>query len=360
MFQKLVVIFSIVLFFSCKSKKDGITPKRTTLVESVYASALVQPDSLYEVYSAVAGILDRQLVNEGDTVIKGQQLFQIFNKMPDLNRENAKLSLQQAKEDYSGNAAVLAGLQKELQTAQLKFQNDSVNFMRQQRLWEQKIGSQAEFEVKKLNYEASANTLEQLNNRYLRTQNDLQSRVRQADNNYQSAIINTKDFMLTSKINGRVYAIYRNEGEIITTQQPLASMGSSNVFIVDLLIDEVDIVKIEKGQKVLITLDAYSDALFEGKVVKIYPKKDERTQTFKVEAVFESAPQVLYPGLAGEANIVISEKENTLTIPLEYLTENNQVKTDDGLKDVTTGKRNIEEVEIISGIDAVTKIYRPE
>ena len=360
MVQRIVVIFSIVLFFSCGTKKDGITPKKTTLVESVYASALVQPDSLYEVYSSVAGILDTQFVNEGDTVTKGQQLFQIFNKMPDLNRENAKLSLQQAKEDYSGNAAVLAGLQKELQTAQLKFQNDSVNFMRQQRLWEQKIGSQAEFEAKKLNYEASANTLEQLKNQYLRTQSDLQNRVRQADNNYRSAIVNTKDFTLTSKINGRVYAVYRNEGEIITAQQPLASLGSSDVFIVDLLVDEVDIVKLEIGQKVLITLDAYTDTLFEGKVAKIYPKKDERTQTFKVEAVFERAPKVLYPGLAGEANIIISEKENTLTIPLEYLTEDNQVETDDGLREVITGKRNIDEVEIISGIDATTKIYRPE
>ncbi len=360
MFQRIVVLFSILLFFSCGEKNDGITPKRTTLVESVYASALVQPDSLYEVYSSVSGILDKQFVTEGDTVAKGQKLFQIFKKTLDLNRENAKLNLQQAQEDYSGNAAVLSGLEKELQTAQLKFQNDSTNFMRQKRLWEQQIGSQAEFEFKKLNYEAAANVLEQLQNQYQRTRNDLQNRLRQADNNYRSAIVNTKDFTISSKINGRVYAIYRNEGEIITVQQPLASVGSPDIFVIDLLVDEVDIVKLETGQKVLINLDAYSGTLFEGRIDKIYPKKDERTQTFKVEAVFDTAPKVLYPGLAGEANIIVAEKQNTITIPLEYLTEDNGVQTDNGLKEVVTGKRNMEEVEILSGIDVTTNIYRPE
>ena len=232
--------------------------------------------------------------------------------------------------------------------------------MRQKRLWDQKIGSEAEFEVKKLNYQASANTLEQLQNQYQRTKNNLRTKVLLADNSFESAMVNTKDFTLTSKINGKVYAIYKKEGEIITLQQPLASVGSASVFVVDLLVDEVDIVKLKKGQKVLINLDAYESRVFTGRINKIYPKKDERTQTFKVEAVFEEAPRILYPGLAGEANIIVSESENILTIPLEYLIDGNKVKTDDGLKIVNVGRKNMVEVEILSGIDINTEIYRPE
>jgi len=349
-----------LLTVACSHSDKGITPDKNTLVESVYASALVQPDSLYEVYSAVTGILDKQLVEEGDRVMRGQPLFQIFNKMPELNRENAKLNLQLAKDELNGSAAILDGLEKEVRTAKLKFYNDSINFMRQKRLWDQQIGSNAEYDNRKLAYETALNNLQALENRYGRTKNDLQTRMAQAENNYRSALVNTDDFTIASKINGKVYAIHKREGEIITVQQPLASMGSADDFIVELLIDEVDIVALTKGQKVLITLDAYGQTIFEGSINKIYPKKDERTQTFKVEAVFDKMPKVLYPGLAGEANIIIAQKENILTIPLEYLMEGDRVMTDDGPQEIVPGMRNLERVEILSGIDADTKIYKPE
>ena len=358
--RKALIFISILSLASCGSKNGGITPQKKTLVESVYASALVQPDSLYEVYSAVAGILESQFVQEGDSVSVGLPMFQIFNEASDLNKENAKLNLQKARDDYNGSAAVLSGLEKEIHTAKLQFHNDSVNYMRQKRLWEQKIGSQAQFDNIKLNYEASTNHLQVLKNNYARTKMELENRIQQANNMYLSAVVNTKDFTISSKINGRIYAIYKNQGEIITAQQPLASVGSSNIFVVELLVDEVDIVRLKTGQKVLIALDAYADFVFEGTIDKIYPKKDERSQTFKVEALFDKAPDVLYPGLAGEANIIISEKENTLTIPLEYLFDTNKVRTAEGTAEVTTGNKNLQEVEILSGIGENTKIYKPE
>jgi HlyD family secretion protein len=345
---------------SCGNGVESVKPKISTLVESVYASALVQPDSLYAVYSSVAGILDKQFVNEGDTVLNGNSLFQIFNKTPALNRENAKINLQQAREEYNGNAAILDGLQKEILTAELKLQNDSINFQRQDRLWKQEIGSKAEYDIKKLNYELSLNTLNVLQNKYARTKNELKNRVMQASNAYEAAIVSTKDFTITSKINGRVYAIYKNIGELITTLEPLASIGSADTFLVELLVDEIDIVKLNTKQKVIIKLDAYPEEIFEGKVYKIYPKKDERSQTFKVEAIFDRAPIKLYPGLAGEANIIVSVKENTLTIPLEYLMKNSTVNTDDGPVHVTIGAKNLKEVEILAGIDENTEILKPE
>ena len=39
--------------------------------------------------------------------------------------------------------------------------------------------------------------------------------------------------------------------------EPLASIGSATDFVIEMLVDEVDIVKISKDQKVIITLDAY-------------------------------------------------------------------------------------------------------
>ena len=349
----------LVLLMSCNTNGDRIKPSLNTISESVYSSVTVQPDSLYQVYAAVSGILDQNLVEEGDTVVRGTPIAQIINNAPQLNVENAKLNLELAIDNYSGNNAVIRALEEEIRAARLKVQNDSVNYFRQKNLWEQNIGAEVEYDTRKLAYELSSNNLTLLLSNYARTKNELRTKVIQAENNYKTAQITTGDFTVESKINGTVYALYKNHGESISLLEPLAAIGSSNDFIVEMLVDEVDIVKIDIGHRAIINLDAYQNQVFETVVSKIYPRKDERTQTFMVEAVFVEAPAVLYPGLAGEGNIVVGKKENALTIPREYVIDRNKVRTEEGLMEVQIGLENLEFVEVLSGIDADTYILKP-
>jgi len=357
-FFRYLMLFFII--FSCLNNEDKIRPTERPLTESVYSSVTIQPDSLYQAYAIVAGILDNNLVEEGDVVLKDKTLIQIINSAPKLNAQNAKFTLNLAKENYSGNAAVLNSILEEITAAKLKYKNDSINYFRQKTLWEQKIGSKVEFDTRKLNYELASNSLKLLKSKYNSTKNELYTAVKQAQNNYQTALINTKDFMVKSKINGKVYALYKESGEIVTTMEPLASIGSATSFVINMLVDEVDIVRVSKDQDVIILLDAYNGEVFKGKVSKIYPEKDERNQTFKVEAVFENPPNILYPGLSGEANIIIAKKDTVLTIPKGYLIDGNKVKTDEGLIPVTTGLQNMEYIEVLSGIAKDTQIYKPE
>jgi multidrug efflux pump subunit AcrA (membrane-fusion protein) len=345
---------------ACTNSQDKIQPKIQNLTESVYSSVTIQPDSLYQAYAIVAGILDKNFVEEGDEVYMGDAIAQITNNTPLLQSQNAKLSLDLAKENYMGSAAVLSGIKDEMKAANMKYKNDSINYFRQKNLWNQKIGSKAEYDTKKLNYELSQNNVIQLQNKYNQAKNQLNTSFKQAQNNYQTSVLNTKDFTIKSKINGKVYALYKEPGELVNTMEPIATIGSSSIFAVELLVDEVDIVRISLNQEVLITLDAYSNEVFKAKISKIYPKKDERNQTFKVEALFVNPPSVLYPGLSGEANIMISKKENALVIPKSYLIENNKVKTDDGLVTILKGLENLEFVEVLDGITKDTFIYKPE
>jgi len=354
-----ILILSLHLI-SCVSDSEKILPTKITMTESVYSSVTVQPDSLYQAYAAVGGILDQNLLEEGDVVRKGQPILQIINNAPKLNTENARLALQLARENYEGSATVLSGIQDEISAVKLTLKSDSINYFRQKNLWEQQIGSKIDFDNRKLAYELSQNRLLLLQNKYKRTKNELETQVRQAQNNFKTSQITTKDFTVTSKINGKVYALFKNPGEIVTTMEPLAAIGSKNVFLVEMLIDEVDIVKIKKGQKALITLDAYNSKVFETTISKIYPSKDERSQTFKIEAVFKETPEVLYPGLAGEGNIIIAQKNNVLSIPKEYLIGVNKVQTENGEVTVSIGLQNMDKVEIRSGIDADTYIYKPK
>lgn len=354
-----MMILMGLLLFSCGEQQERIFPRKMRLMESVYASATIQPDSLYQVYAAVSGILDQNFVEEGEVIVKGTPLVQIINNTPKLNTENAKLSLELARQNLSGSSAVLKGLEDEMQAAILTFNNDSIIFFRQKRLWEQQIGSKVEFDTRKLAYELSRNKLNLLQSNYEHTKNELQTQVLQARNTFESSQINTKDFTVLSKINGKVYALFKEPGEIVTTMEPLAAVGSASDYLIEMLIDEVDIVKLVVGQKAFITLDAYPTEVFSAQVAKIYPRKDERSQTFMVEAIFSAPPKTLYPGLAGEGNIIVAEKENVLTIPKTYVFEGNKVRTVNGILEVSLGLQNLEMVEVLAGVDEQTALIKP-
>ncbi|UII79965.1 efflux RND transporter periplasmic adaptor subunit [Flagellimonas sp. CMM7] len=346
--------------FGCNNKTDKTYPEKTTVTESVYASATVQPDSSYQAYSSVVGILDRNLVEEGDLVRKGEGIVQIINTSPKLGVANAKLSFELARENYNGNAAVLKGIMDEIEASELQLKNDSINYVRQKNLWKQNIGSKLEYDNGKLAYELSQNKVSLLKSKYERTKKELQTQVKQAENNYKTSQTLSEDFTIGSKIDGKVYALYKNPGEIVNTLEPIAAVGLSDKFMVELLVDEVDIVKLNLGQRILVTLDAYHAEVFEAKLHKIYPRKDERSQTFKVEAVFVSPPDKLYPGLSGEGNIIIAEKNDALTLPKEYLIEGTKVLTKDGEVEVIIGVQSMDKVEILSGIDESIAVLKPK
>lgn len=354
------LLLSIFLVRCSATEKDGIKPKVQSLTESIYSSVTVQPDSLYQVFSSVNGILDRYLVSEGDLVSEGTGIAQIINTVSKLNSENAQVSLSLAQRNAGKNSTILRGIKDEIRTALLRAKNDSINFIRQQNLKNNGIGTQAELDARILAFQSSKTSVDMLIDKYSRTELELKASLKQARNLYKSAVSSSDDFMIKSKIQGKVYLLNPKEGELITTQTPIANIGSSTHFIIEMLIDEVDITKIELNQVILITLDAYKKEVFEAKISKIYPTKNERTQTFKIEGYFTKQPSKLFPGLTGEANIVVSTKKNILTIPNEYLNENNQVKTREGLVDVVKGISNMERVEIISGLDSSSVIYKIE
>lgn len=345
---------------ACQGEEKGIYPQSGSITESVYASVTVQPYDLYMAHAAVGGILENYAVEEGDTVAEEQAIAQIRNTTPELNVSQARLNLEQAQQNLAGQANLLNELEDQLKTARLQYRDDSINFQRQQNLWKQNVGTQVEYDRRKLAYEAAGNNLKAIENRLQRTRTELQNQLEQARVNYQTALTASEDFSVKSKTDGKVYALYKEPGELVNPQEPLAAIGSADSFVVEMLIDEVDIARLKEKQAVYVTLDAYPGQVFEAEVSKIYPQKNERSQTFTVEATFKERPERLYAGLSGEANILISRRRNTLTIPRDYLAENKQVLTENGMVAVSTGLQSLERIEITAGIDTTTRILKPE
>ncbi|MGB6037301.1 MAG: efflux transporter periplasmic adaptor subunit, partial [Cryomorphaceae bacterium] len=164
--MKYLAIALIPFLISCSEKKEGIHPEYVVLTQSVYASVIVEPEDLYNVYPTVAGILDSLLVDEGSMVNEGEVIAHIVSQSPEIASENARLSMELAESKYQGSATLLGTIEQEISLAKAQLSLDSVNFIRQQNLWNQNIGSQSQFENRKLKYEQSRNNLDVLNQRY--------------------------------------------------------------------------------------------------------------------------------------------------------------------------------------------------
>lgn len=129
---------------------------------------------------------------------------------------------------------------------------------------------------------------------------------------------NAQDFIIRSQTDGRVYNISKEIGEMVNVQSPVAIIGDAESFIAELQVDENDIARIKKGQRILLSLDSYKGKVFEAVVDKIDPIMNERTLTFTVEMDFTQKPPVLYPYLTTEANIIIQSKEKSDDHPEDF------------------------------------------
>ncbi len=351
------ITFVVLFSFSCSEKKEYIKPELKSITESVYASGFVKSKSQYEIFSKNVGVLKKIFVKEGDFVNIGDTLFQLENSNSILNTKNAFLNAKNA--DYQNNKTKLDEIENSINLAEQKLKNDSLLFERQKNLWNKKIGSKYDLELKELNFENSKNTHESLKLKLIDLKKQLRLNSEQSKNNLKIAKLMEDDYVIKSEVEGIIYKIDKDKGELVTNLSAIASIGAED-FIIEVNIDEIDIVKIELGQEVFIRMDSYKDIVFEATVSNIQPIMNDRTRTFKIEAKFIEKPKKLYPNLTVEANIVITKRDSVLTIPRKYLTSNSEVLLENGkLIKVETGLMDFELVEITSGIDENTKIVLP-
>lgn len=353
-------IFLLLLAFGagCKDKTEQIQPVLENITESVYAPGVIKSKNQYQVHSTVSGLLLKILVAEGDLVKKGDPLFLLSNASSRLNTENARLAADYAALSVQGDR--LDEMKANVELAKQKMQNDSVLWQRQKGLWAQQIGSKVELELKELAYSSSKTAYETTVSRYKELKKQLNFTAAQSQKNLSISKTLESDFTVRSQADGRVYSILIENGEIVTPQMPLAVVGDAREYIIELQVDEYDIVKMKKGQKILVSLDSYKGQVFEAVLEKINPIMNERSRTFVVEAVFTKAPEVLYPNLTAEANIVTRTKEQALTIPRAFLVGDSfVVLADKEQRKVETGLKDYRKIEILSGLTTSDVILKP-
>lgn len=348
----------LLLLSSCKTKQEKTQPTIENITESVYASGIVKSNQQYQVFSKASGIIKQILVTEGDVVKKGDPVIIIQNETAELNTENAQLAANFAANNAAGDK--LKELKINIDLAKNKMDNDASLAERQRNLFNQNIGSRNELEQRELSQKNSTTAYNTAKLRYNDLKKQLEFNLQQSKKNVAISSSISKDFTIRSQLDGRVYSVLKEQGEMVNTQTPVAIIGDASNFKLELQVDEYDIAKIKPGQKVLLNMDSYKGQVFEATVSKINPLMNERSRSFTIDAIFVNEPPALFPNLTTEANIVLLTKEKVLTIPRVYLIDDSFVLKEKNKKvKVTTGLKDYQKVEIIGGLNAGDFIFKP-
>jgi multidrug efflux pump subunit AcrA (membrane-fusion protein) len=359
MYKFLISCLLFIFLSGCGKKVEKQYPQREDITQSVYASGTIKSKGQYEVYSKVAGIIEAILVKEGDLVKKGQTIIHLANTAQSLNYENAKQNAQ--FNSTITNKEKIEQTKTELELAKSKMDNEASLLSRQEKLWSQEIGTKNELDQRALNFK-NASTLYKAAKLKL---DDIERQIHfQNSQTNRSALIsavNMNDFIIKSQVDGKIYTINKQVGELANTQSPIAIIGDAEKFYVELQIDEFDINSVVMGQKVLVSMDSHKGETYEAVLEKIYPIMNERTRTFKADALFVKRPENIYPNLSAEANIVIQVKNKALTIPRSFLIDDTYVLLANKEKrKIAVGLKDYDKVEVLSGISEKDELAKPE
>lgn len=178
------------------------------------------------------------------------------------------------------------------------------------------------------------------------------------------------DAVLRSPIDAQVVAVNKRAGELA---QPLASDPVIEIlpydpYQIDVDIYEEDIVKVNAGDAVEISLTAYPDREFFGRILSIDPadKMVNGVVYYPIKIGFDDAPSGIKPGMSVDIAINAVLAKNCLKIPEGALQKKNGgyfvAVLDSGQpreQAVTVGARSKTEVEILSGLRSGDQVIMP-
>lgn len=169
-----------------------------------------------------------------------------------------------------------------------------------------------------------------------------------------------KKSSLSTPINGIITkAPLSQKGSYPTADDYFEIVDPTTEYIVA-LVGQQDVIKLKVGQIAKITLDSYRETPFEGTVSYVsYSPIDTTNNKYEVRISYTRDPQKYnyHLSMTSEVEVLLSEKNNALVIPRQYLTSdkgkryvnlmtNNVIQK----KEVLTGMENYEDIEILSGV----------
>ncbi len=336
----LLVAWAITSFVLGKREKpiSVLTEKaeRRTIVQTVSATGKIQPETEVKISPEVAGEIIELPVKDGMPVKRGDLLMKI---KPDtykaiLEAQEASISAARAKSlmDRAGMGKTEADLK------------------RAQDLYNKKMISEAEFVASQTSRDVAQQTFESSLHEIERAEaGSSQARDQLSKTTIYSPIDGTVT-VLNSKLGERVVATNQFAGTEVMRVADLANMEAR----VD--VNENDVVNVKVGDAARITVDAYGDRKFRGKVAQIANTgktsgtgTQEEVTNFEVKIHAEDSEVRLRPGMSCTAEIETKVVEGVVAVPMQSVT----IRVGDGsLSPEEIEKRKVKQVASDKGDNA--------
>ncbi len=266
---------------------------------SVREVGVVDPETKVDVKSAVSGRVISLRVRDGAVVKTGDMLAEIE---PDVNQ-----------------AQSLSDTQAGLTSAELKLKDADREFSTQKALYEQGLLGKDGFKEISNKHDQAVETLRAARMRY----QIVEDRGIPISGNAAS-----QKARVTAPMSGVVIKKGVELGETVTSGVSSFNAGTVLFTVADLKsllirvnLNEVDIAKVHVGQPVRITLDAYPQKVFTGKVRFVAPaaKLVEKIKVFEVEVALDELGDSFKTGMSANVEILGEKRDRAVSIPLEAL-----------------------------------------
>jgi RND family efflux transporter MFP subunit len=266
---------------------------------SVREVGVVDPVTKVDVKSAVSGRVLTLKVREGAVVKQGDVLAEIE---PDVNQ-----------------AQSLSDVQASVKDAELKLQDAERDYAVQKSLFEQGLLGKDPFRASEIKRDQAKENLRAAQMRY----QIVEDRGIPISGNASS-----QNARVTAPMSGVVIKKGVELGETVTSGVSSFNAGTVLFTVADLKsliirvnLNEVDIAKVHVGQPVRISLDAYPQKIFTGRVSFVAPSAElvEKIKVFKVEVTLDELGDSFKTGMSANVEILGEKRANAVSIPLEAL-----------------------------------------
>ena len=324
------------------------------LVAAVTASGKIQPKKKVDVSADITGRITKIAVREGDLVKQGQFLLQIDPTIYQANLQQAQATMASSQAASVQAKANLDQSERALRRTK-ELHTTSPNLVSQEQLEQ----AQTAFDIAQANLTAA------------------EHQVEQARAAVQSARDNLRKTTLIAPMTGRVTRLAVEEGEVAVPSTfskdigLLLTVSDLSVIQAKVKVDETDVVRLHLGDSVDVSIDAFPDTSFIGRVTKVSNSsvrdatsaaaaQSDRAVDYEVEITLDKPPADIRPDLSATARIVTATRKEVLSIPIIALTvrENKPVSTELRPVDTTAAHRKKETEGVFIVKDGVAT-FRP-
>lgn len=349
-----VVVAALIAFNVAAQRDKGVSVRmedvqRRDLVATVTASGQIAAKSSVDISADITGRIVDIPVQEGDTVQKGDLLLRI--------------EPQQYEAAVARGRATLASAEASAIQARANRDQADRALARTFKLREQdrNLISDEQLEQSQTAYQVAAAVAR-----------SAEHQVEQARAALQEAQEQLAKTVIRAPMAGRVTRLAVEEGEVAVPSTfsretgLLMTISDLSVIQVTVRVDETDVVRVHLGDSSEITIDAFTDTTFIGRVTKIghsavrgaagSPVGGSTNQAvdYDVEITLTNPPSAILTDLSATAKIVTAVRDSVLSIPIIALTvrEHTPFSTETAPQDTTArGRKEVEGVFVVkSGI----------